>query len=64
MHYTMSAPRPRSDQQSASRTPGISTGEVSEAFTDYPADLPPIVRELAADVTKDADTRFEKAVAL
>ena len=63
MHYTMSA----LDLDLTSNrleNAGTSAGEVSEAFTDYPADLPPIVRELAADVTKDADTRFDKAVAL
>lgn len=40
------------------------TGEVSEAFTDVPSDLPDIVRELAAEVTADAETPFEQAVAL
>jgi transglutaminase-like putative cysteine protease len=43
---------------------GTSVGKVSEAFTDVPADVPPIVRELAVEVTQDATTRFEKAVAL
>ena len=43
---------------------GTSVGKVSEIFTDVPADVPPIVRELAVEVTKNATTRFEKAVAL
>ena len=43
---------------------GTSVGQVSEAFTDVPADIPPIVRELAVEVTRTATTRFQKAVAL
>ena len=43
---------------------GSSTGKVSETFTDVPSDLPSIVRQLAVEVTTDAPTRFEKAVAL
>ena len=43
---------------------GASVGRVSEAFTDLPADIPPIVRELAVEVTRAAPTRFDKAVAL
>ncbi|HEU5035988.1 MAG TPA: DUF3488 and transglutaminase-like domain-containing protein [Nocardioides sp.] len=43
---------------------GTSVGKVSEAFTDYPADIPPIVRELAVEVTQGETNRFEKAVAL
>ena len=43
---------------------GTSAGKVSEAFTDYPADVPPVVRQLAADVTEGETTRFDKAVAL
>jgi transglutaminase-like putative cysteine protease len=43
---------------------GTATGRVSETFTDVPADLPNIVRQLASDVTQEEDTRFDKAVAL
>lgn len=43
---------------------GTSSGKVSEAFTDVPADLPEIVRELAVDATRGAVSRFDKAVAL
>ena len=46
------------------RTAGTSAGRVSEIFTEVPDDLPPIVRELTAEVTGDEVSRFEKAVAL
>ncbi|WP_395658873.1 transglutaminaseTgpA domain-containing protein [Nocardioides sp.] len=63
LHYTMSALD--LDLTSARlENAGTSAGDVSEVFTDVPADLPEIVRELAVDVTKDATTRFDKAVAL
>ena len=39
-------------------------GIVSPAFTDLPDELPPIVRNLAFEVTRNAPSRFEKAVAL
>jgi transglutaminase-like putative cysteine protease len=40
------------------------TGKVSDTFTKLPKDLPPIVRDLAVQVTQDAATPYEKAVAL
>jgi transglutaminase-like putative cysteine protease len=43
---------------------GTSAGQVSRVFTDVPADVPAMVRQLAAQVTRDATTRFDKAVAL
>lgn len=46
------------------RNAAPSSGKVEELFTDYPADIPRIVRELAASVTQGKTTRFEKAVAL
>ncbi|HYF74657.1 MAG TPA: transglutaminase-like domain-containing protein, partial [Nocardioides sp.] len=63
LQYTMSAVEL---QLSAERleNAGSSAGKVNESFTDYPADIPRIVRELAASVTQDETTRFEKAVAL
>ncbi|WP_121252554.1 transglutaminaseTgpA domain-containing protein [Nocardioides ferulae] len=39
-------------------------GEIGPEFTALPQALPPVVRNLAAEVTRDAPTRFEKAVAL
>lgn len=39
-------------------------GLVSEQYLELPDDLPPIVTDLAQEVTADADSRFEKAVAL
>ena len=41
-----------------------SAGQVSADFTALPPGLPPMIRQLANDVTRDAPTRFEKAVAL
>jgi transglutaminase-like putative cysteine protease len=43
---------------------GPPTGKVSDIFTDLPDDLPPIVHDLAVQVTQDATTPYEKAVAL
>jgi transglutaminase-like putative cysteine protease len=43
---------------------GTPTGKVSDIFTDLPDDLPPIVHDLAVQVTQDATTPYEKAVAL
>ncbi|CAB4689922.1 MAG: hypothetical protein F2667_01805 [Actinobacteria bacterium] len=41
-----------------------SSGIVPSEFTSLPPGLPPIVRDLAAQVTAGAPTRFQKAVAL
>lgn len=41
-----------------------SAGQVSADFTDVPPGLPPLIRQLANDVTAGAPTRFQKAVAL
>lgn len=46
------------------RSAGTASGRVDELFTEIPDDLPPIVRELAVEVTGSQQTRFEKAVAL
>ncbi|MFC6044798.1 transglutaminase-like domain-containing protein [Nocardioides hankookensis] len=43
---------------------GSPTGKVSDIFTDLPDDLPPIVHDLAVQVTDGAETPYEKAVAL
>ena len=63
MSYTMSALDLNLTAQKLEDA-GTSVGKVSEAFSDVPADVPPIVRELAVEVTKNATTRFDKAVAL
>lgn len=63
MQYSMTALKLRLSSQRLEDA-GTSVGQVSEAFTDVPADIPPMVRELAVDVTQNATTRFEKAVAL
>ena len=41
-----------------------STGKVDDLFTDLPRGLPPLVRDLAVQVTAGATTPYEKAVAL
>ncbi|MCW2795809.1 DUF3488 and transglutaminase-like domain-containing protein [Nocardioides sp.] len=41
-----------------------SAGLLSPEFTDLPAGISPFVRNLAIEVTRNAPTRFEKAVAL
>ncbi len=41
-----------------------SVGMVSASYTDLPSDMPPLIRQLANQVTADAPTRFQKAVAL
>lgn len=43
---------------------GTPTGKVDDIFTELPDDLPPIVHELAEQVTEGRTTRYEKAVAL
>jgi transglutaminase-like putative cysteine protease len=43
---------------------GTPTGKVSEIFTDLPDDLPPIVHDLAVQVTQGATTQYDEAVAL
>ena len=41
-----------------------SAGEVDSSYRDLPSDLPPLVGNLATEVTRDYPTRYEKAVAL
>ena len=41
-----------------------SAGQVSADFTDLPPGMPPVIRQLANDVTAGVPTRFQKAVAL
>ena len=56
VHLDLSA----SDLANASTTGNM----VGAQYTDLPTDLPPMVRTLANEVTRDAPSRFEKAVAL
>jgi hypothetical protein len=63
LHYTMNALDLDLTAEQLEQA-GTSVGKVSETFTDVPADLPPVVRELAEQVTGDQATRFDKAVAL
>ncbi len=41
-----------------------SAGDVDSSYRDLPTDLPPLVGNLATEVTRDFPTRYEKAVAL
>lgn len=43
---------------------GTPTGKVDDIFTELPDDMPPIVHDLAAQVTEGQTTRYEQAVAL
>lgn len=43
---------------------GDASGLVGKQYTSLPADLPPMVTQYAQDVTRDAETRFARAVAL
>jgi len=63
LHYTMSSLQLDLTAQRL-RGAGSSVGKVAESYTDIPPDLPPIVRQLAAEVTRDQTNRFDKAVAL
>ena len=63
LHYTMSSLDLDLTAQRL-RSAGSSVGKVGESYTDVPPDLPPIVRQLAAAVTRDQTNRFDKAVAL
>jgi transglutaminase-like putative cysteine protease len=51
------------DAQALASSPS-SAGEVDSSYRDLPADLPPIVDNLALEVTRDYPSRYEKAVAL
>ncbi|HEY0948666.1 DUF3488 and transglutaminase-like domain-containing protein, partial [Nocardioides sp.] len=63
LHYTMSSLQLDLTAQRL-RGAGSSVGKVAESYTDVPPDLPPIVRQLAAEVTRNQTNRFDKAVAL
>lgn len=63
LEYSMTAVRLElsADRLADSAPP---TGKVDDLFTDLPDDLPPIVHDLAVQVTQDATTPYEEAVAL
>ena len=63
LHYTMSG-LDLDITAERLRKAGTSVGKVSEIFTDLPPDIPPIVRQLAVEVTQEQSTRFDKALAL
>jgi transglutaminase-like putative cysteine protease len=63
LSYTMTAVHLDITSQQLAEA-GPSTHRVDDIFTDLPDDLPPLVADLAAEVTQDATTPYEKAVAL
>lgn len=62
LHYTVlsDVPHPRPTQLDIASDPGV----VARPYLELPADLPAQVRTTARDVTKDASTRYRKALAL
>ncbi len=63
MRYTMSAVKLDLNAADLARATS-SSGLVSRRYTELPAGIPTIVRTLANEVTRDAPSRYEKAVAL
>ena len=63
LHYSMTGVQLDLSAEDLARAPS-SSGVISSDYTDLPPDMPGIVRELANGVTREAPTRFEKAVAL
>ncbi len=63
MSYSMTGVQLDLSAQQLADAPS-SAGQVSADFTDLPPGMPPLIRQLANDVTRQAPTRFEKAVAL
>jgi len=63
INYTMTGVKLGLSAADLARAPS-SSGMVSKDFLELPNDLPALVRDLAQEVTRDAPSRFEKAVAL
>ncbi|GAA4366525.1 DUF3488 and transglutaminase-like domain-containing protein [Nocardioides caricicola] len=63
LHYTMSGVDLEITAERLADS-GPAAGKVSDTFTEVPDDVPPIVRELAVEVTADEKSQFDKAVAL
>lgn len=63
MSYSMTGVQLDLSAQQLADAPS-SAGQVSADFTALPPGMPPLIRQLANDVTRQAPTRFEKAVAL
>jgi transglutaminase-like putative cysteine protease len=62
LHYTVvsDVPHPRPTQLDIASDPGV----IVRPYLELPSDLPAEVRTTARDVTKDATTRYRKALAL
>ena len=63
MTYTMTAVVADLSAQELAAS-GAATDLVDTQLTELPPGLPSVVRQMATDLTRDAPTRFEKAVAL
>ena len=63
LNYSMTGVQLDLQAADLTRAPS-SSGMVSKDFVELPTDLPALVRDLAQEVTRDAPSRFEKAVAL
>ncbi|WP_125038633.1 DUF3488 and transglutaminase-like domain-containing protein [Nocardioides sp. LS1] len=63
MHYTMTAVKLNVEASALALAPS-SAGQVSKDFVQLPTGIPVLVRQLAQEVTREAPSRFEKAVAL
>jgi hypothetical protein len=63
MSYTMTGLKLQLDAESMAQAPS-SSGAVSRDYTQLPPGIPTMVRTLANEVTREAPSRFEKAVAL
>ncbi len=63
LSYSMTGVQLELSAQAMARAPS-SSGLVSKAYTELPPGIPTMVRTFANEVTREAPSRFEKAVAL
>jgi transglutaminase-like putative cysteine protease len=63
LDYTMTGLKLQLDAEAMAKAPS-SSGAVSRDYTQLPPGMPTMVRTLANEVTREAPSRFEKAVAL
>jgi transglutaminase-like putative cysteine protease len=63
LSYSMTGVKLELDAEAMAQAPS-SSGVVSRDYTQLPAGMPTMVRTLANEVTREAPSRFEKAVAL
>ena len=61
--YSFTGVEPELDAEALAAS-ASSAGEVDSSYRDLPGDLPPLVDNLALEVTREFPSRYEKAVAL